>query len=91
MGALLNFLFLIFLAGIFFVGMLVYRIYRSIHEVRRQFRNFGQGGGNGTDGRYSGHRQDNDEVIIDHRDEDKANRRIFSDNEGEYVDFEEEK
>lgn len=91
MGALLNFLFLIFLAGIFFVVMVVYRIYRSINEVRRQFRNFGQGGSNDAGGRYTDRRQDTEETIIDHRDEDKANRRIFSDNEGEYVDFEEEK
>ena len=31
------------------------------------------------------------ETIIDTRDRATANRRIFADNEGEYVDFEEEK
>src|SRR5574344_514855 len=32
-----------------------------------------------------------EETIIDHRDPSKAKKKIFTDNEGEYVDFEEER
>lgn len=91
MGALLNLLFLIFLAGIFFVGIVAYRIYRSVKDAAQQFRNFGNTSGNTASGTAGGRRYGGDDTIIDRRDSDRAKRRIFSDNEGEYVDFEEER
>lgn len=91
MGALLSFLFLVFLSGIFFVGIVAYRIYRSVKDAAQQFRNFGTGSGNAASGTAGSRRRDSGDTIIDRRDSDKAKRRIFSDNEGEYVDFEEER
>lgn len=87
----MNLLLVIFLAGILFVVMLAYRIYRSIKDTARQFRNFGNAGGNAASGGTGNRRYDAEETIIDRRDGEKAKRRIFSDNEGEYVDFEEER
>lgn len=91
MGALLHLLFVIFIAGIFFFLIVAFRIYSSVKDVMRQFRNFGNTSGKTTSGTTGGKRYGADETIIDRRDGEKANRRIFSDNEGEYVDFEEER
>lgn len=90
MGALLHLLLIIFLAGIFFVGIVAYRIYRSIHDAAQQFRNFGSNGQDSRRKTYNDSRTgSSDETIIDRRDSSKTKRRIFQDNEGEYVDFEE--
>jgi len=91
MGAFLNLLLIIFLAGIFFVVAIAYRIYRSVHDAARQFRDFSGTGRNNTGSTQRNRHSGTDETIIDRRDSDKAKRRIFSDNEGEYVDFEEER
>lgn len=90
-GAILNFIFIIFLGVIIIVGVIAFRICRSFHNVSKQFRNFsGNTKGNGTYG--NGRRTaSGGDTIVDRRTPDKANRKIFSKSEGEYVDFEEEK
>ena len=94
-AALLNFLFIILLGIFIVVGVVAYKIYRTFHSVKKQFKGFrGQDNGNGQ-GRqqYGQGRQTSgdDEIIIDRRTPDEMNRKIFSKNEGEYVDYEEEK
>lgn len=37
------------------------------------------------------HTSNNEETIIDHRDPAKTNKKIFSDDEGEYINYEEER
>ena len=87
-AALLNFLFIILLGIFIIVGVVAYKIYRTFHSVKKQFKGFrGQDNGNGQDRQTSG----DDEIIIDRRTPDEMNRKIFSKNEGEYVDYEEEK
>lgn len=105
-AALLNFLFIILLGIFIVVGVVAYKIYRTFHSVKKQFKGFrGQDNGNGQDRQQYGqgrqqyrqgrqqYRQtsDDDEIIIDRRTPDEMNRKIFSKNEGEYVDYEEEK
>lgn len=92
-AALLNFLFIILLGIFIVVGVVAYKIYRTFHSVKKQFKGFrGQDNGNGQ-GRQQQYRQTSgdDEIIIDRRTPDEMNRKIFSKNEGEYVDYEEEK
>lgn len=91
-AALLNFLFIILLGIFIVVGVVAYKIYRTFHSVKKQFKGFrGQDNGNGQDRQQYRQTSGDDEIIIDRRTPDKMNRKIFSKNEGEYVDYEEEK
>lgn len=91
-AALLNFLFIILLGIFIVVGVVAYKIYRTFHSVKKQFKGFrGQDNGNGQDRQQYRQTSDDDEIIIDRRTPDEMNRKIFSKNEGEYVDYEEEK
>ena len=91
---LLLFLFLYFGAK---VAWKFYTLYRRLHNVTKQFRDFSSSqnasGYGSYDNQYS--RQSTTtstgEVIEDRRTEDEINRKIFTQEEGEYVDFEEEK
>lgn len=92
-AALLNFLFIILLGIFIVVGVVAYKIYRTFHSVKKQFKGFrGQDRQQYGQGRQQ-YRQTSgdDEIIIDRRTPDEMNRKIFSKNEGEYVDYEEEK
>ena len=91
-AALLNFLFIILLGVFIVVGIVAYKIYRTVHSVRKQFKDFR--GQSSTDGpRWQQYSQNStkDETIIDRRSPNEMNRKIFSKNEGEYVDYVEEK
>lgn len=91
-AALLNFLFIILLGIFIVVGVVAYKIYRTFHSVKKQFKGFrGQDNGNGQGRQQYGHTSGDDEIIIDRRTPDEMKRKIFSKNEGEYVDYEEEK
>lgn len=91
-AALLNFLFIILLGIFIVVGVVAYKIYRTFHSVKKQFKGFrGQDNGNGQDRQQYRQTSGDDEIIIDRRAPDEMNRKIFSKNEGEYVDYEEEK
>lgn len=91
-AALLNFIFIILLGIFIVVGVVAYKIYRTFHSVKKQFKGFrGQDNGNGQDRQQYRQTSGDDEIIIDQRTPDEMNRKIFSKNEGEYVDYEEEK
>lgn len=91
-AALLNFLFIILLGIFIVVGVVAYKIYRTFHSVKKQFKGFrGQDNGNGQVRQQYRQTSGDDEIIIDRRTPDEMNRKIFSKNEGEYVDYEEEK
>ncbi|MDO4160388.1 MAG: DUF4834 family protein [Prevotellaceae bacterium] len=87
-------LFKIILLALLFIfivfGIMAFRVYRSFHNVAKQFKDLNKNRTNGYNGQQRRATSD-DDVIIDSRNPDDANRKIFSDNEGEYVDFEEEK
>lgn len=86
---LINFILLIVFAAFVIVCVTAFRIYRSLHNIKRKFTS--ASGRNDADRRQYGDTAADDEVIIDSRTPDEANRKIFSKSEGEYVDFEEEK
>lgn len=88
------------------VALKFYSLYRKLHDVTRQFRDFSNGQAQGWDQRQQSTWQGGNaggsqqaktsttptgEVIEDRRTEDEINRKIFTQEEGEYVDFEEEK
>lgn len=90
MSAIIGFLIFLFFCAFIVVGIIAFNIYCSFRAVKQKFADFK----NGTqrNGGYSNTTQSaDDEVIIDRRSPDEAKRKIFSKNEGEYVDFEEEK
>lgn len=115
MEILLYLLLFLFLYSVVKVAWKFYTIYRKLHNVTKQFRDFsssqnasGYGSyGNATGGSYGNASQagsdsgsqysrqstttSTGEVIEDRRTEDEINRKIFTQEEGEYVDFEEEK
>lgn len=107
MAILLYLLLFIFIYYVAKVAWKFYSVYRKLHDVTRQFREFSSGqnasgynayGDNASqagDSRNQYSRQSTTtatgEVIEDRRTEDEINRKIFTREEGEYVDFEEEK
>ncbi len=107
MAALLSLILLvIFLYYLIKVGIRVYGMYRKVRDAANLFRDInGQSGrydntyGSGTDNRSSSrtgstrasHTTPTGDVIEDRRTEDEINRKIFTQEEGEYVDYEEVK
>ena len=88
---LFNFILAILFIAFIVVCVVAYRIYRSFHNIKKKFSSgFGE-----TKSSFGRQQTDNmsysDEVIIDRRRPDEVNRKIFSKNAGEYVEFEEEK
>lgn len=91
MALLLN-LVLFFLVAIFVgICLTAWRVYSSFRNLSERLRG-GSHQQNGADrGSRSYGRTPDDEVIIDRRTPDEANRKIFTEGEGEYVDYVEEK
>ena len=92
---------------IFLIGRVAwkfYSIYRKLHNATKQFRDFGAQQNGSAYGYQTGQEHNyrsnstnsrtttqTGDVIEDRRTEDKINRKIFTQEEGEYVDFEEVK
>lgn len=104
MALLLYTLLFLFIYLIGRVAWKFYSIYRKLHDATKQFRDFGaqQNGSaygyqSGQEHNYRSNSTNNrtttqtGDVIEDRRTEDKINRKIFTQEEGEYVDFEEVK
>ena len=90
MAAFLHFILVMILTAGFIVGIAVYIIYTRVSKAARHFRDQMDGTAN------NGHRSKqtrtaHGEIIIDNRTPSEAGRKIFSKDEGEYIDFEEEK
>lgn len=90
---------IIYIIGI--VAWNFFRIYRRLRKATKQFRDFdAQQNGSAYGGQEQDYRSSSTnsrtttqtgDVIEDRRTEDKINRKIFTQEEGEYVDFEEVK
>ena len=94
MSILLYTLLFLFLYFVCKAALKVYSIYRRLHDVTKQFRDFnaGQNAGNSSSSyRRTSTTTPTGEVVEDRRTEDEINRKIFTREEGEYIDFEEEK
>lgn len=94
MISFLQFLLFLFIIFVVIIGTFVFKIYRQIHHQANQFRqqmkdtfqqqSASQGTGSSSD------KDSNQEVIIDKRNPKESNKKIFSEKEGEYVDFKED-
>ncbi len=88
---ILLFLFLfILISGIITVVRIVWRIRQMHRQMKEQF---GQGTASARNRQThtSSRQTTNGETITDTRDPQKANRKVIADDEGEYIDFVEEK
>ena len=84
LSTLVVFLVIFMLGGLTFVTL-----FRKVKNMNRQF---GQGGGASTQrARHGGRTHSNAEGVSDPRTQDRRNRKIIPKDEGEYVDFVEEK
>ena len=94
---LLRLFFFIILAVIITVVMGVVRILWSVRKMRNELRKGAEEMGRQTSGysssgrSSSGRSTSTGDTITDTRDPQRASRKIIDDDEGEYVDFEEEK
>ncbi len=76
--SILKFILIIFLAGVFVILFLVFGLLNVVNKARKQFKETG----NTT-------RNMNAEGVTDTRSPEQARRKIISDEEGEYVEYEE--
>lgn len=83
MAAFLHFIIFLLLAFVFIAGIFVYQLYRRIYDVADRFR---QASGFGTRQTHTSTYNDQ-EGVIDRRSPEEANKKIFAQNEGEYVDY----
>ena len=94
---ILRLFFFIILAVIITVVMGVVRILWSVRKMRNELRKGAEEMGRQTSSRSSsgrsssGHSTSTGDTITDTRDPQRASRKIIDDDEGEYVDFEEER
>lgn len=82
MSSLLSFFLfclLIIVVSVLYVGIAVYRKYRQLTDVFRR----------NTNNERNYRQRGNEDVIIDCRDAKTKQQKIFSDDEGEYVDYKE--
>ncbi len=86
---LIKLILFIFLAGIVVVIFTVARIWWSVRKMQQKLRQGAEGKRPQDTGRSSTTRQG--DTITDTRDPERINRKIIDDDEGEYVDFVEEK
>lgn len=83
MSALLSFFLfclLFIVVSVLYVGIAVYRKYRQLTDVFRR----------NTNNERNYRQRGNEDVVIDYRDAKTKQQKIFSDDEGEYVDYKEE-
>ena len=83
MSALLSFFLfclLLIVVSVLYVGIAVYRKYRQLTDVFRR----------NTNNERNYRQRGNEDVVIDCRDAKTKQQKIFSDDEGEYVDYKEE-
>lgn len=90
MSILLNFIFFTFLFLFFLVCVMGWFFYHSFRSIKDRLTGGNSGAAHSDYHSRAGSNRSSDEVIIDRRSPDEAKRKIFTDGEGEYVDFEEE-
>lgn len=83
---ILKLLFIFFIVIILLGVAAVFGLLRTITKARNQF--FNMGGGNKPYDKTGNSNNTNKETFVDNRPGHSNNRKIFSKDEGEYVDFE---
>jgi len=76
---ILKFLFVLLLLGIFAILVFLFSVWQQVKGGFRRFR---------QESETQRKTQSDGNVVIDHRSEDEANKKIIPQDEGEYVDFE---
>ena len=89
MANFLSFIFYLFLSVLIFIGLMIFILYRRVKNVTNMFNKQRQSTQQEERGRT--YRADNGETIVDYRNPQETERKIFTKDEGEYVDYEEEK
>ena len=77
---IIRFLLIILLIGVVIGGLTITFIYRKIHQDANQFKQ-----------QTGEHTRSDKQTVEDRRNPSEANKKIIPKDEGEYVDFEEEK
>ncbi len=99
LGSILFFLLFLFLLAVLLVAFVLRKLFYNtgldrLFSIFRNLQGGPSGDGQGTNQRSrSAGRQTtthSGDVIIDRRDPEKANQKIFKNGEGEYVDYKEE-
>ena len=94
---ILQTLLIVFVVGILAAAVIMYYAFSSLQNIMRRFRdNAGTNSATGRNNRYNENTSrrtttDDGETIIDNRSQQQAGQKIFTQDEGEYVDYEEEK
>ena len=89
MASFLSFIFYLFLSALIFIGLMIFILYRRVKNVTNMFNKQRQSTQRQERGRT--YRADNGETIVDYRNPQETGRKIFTKDEAEYVDYEEEK
>ena len=98
MASFLRIIFYLFLSALIFIGLIIFVLYRRVKNVTNMFNKQRQSTQRQERGRT--YRADNGETIVDYRNPQETGRKIFTKeaqkkifkkDEGEYVDYEEEK
>jgi len=77
---ILKFLFVLLLLGFFAIVVFLFSVWQ---QVKGGFRRFRQ-----EAGQRQPQQQEDGNIVIDHRSDEEANKKIIPSDEGEYVDFE---
>ena len=86
MTAFIKFILVVIAIIIVAVALVFFWLYRKVTSFTRTFTG-GSSKGRAQQRRGNGQTYGNQEGVIDARTPEQANRKIFKDNEGEYVDF----
>lgn len=94
---LVQFFFIFLIVGLFIIATIMFRVLATFNHASRRFRE--KMGRNATMGRNNNADNfssrstptESGDTIIDRRPQQKTEQKIFKENEGEYVDYEEEK
>lgn len=90
MKFLLNLLLIVILGVVLAIGWFALRIWLTVRRVKKQFDDVNHGAQQHEKPSGRTTTSPSGERITDTRDPDKANRKIISDDEGEYIDFTED-
>ena len=89
---LIKFIFLLFIAFFIFILLTAFRFISTFRSNMNKFNRRSQGFGQQQQGNQQRrtYGQDGQEQVFDTREPEEANKKIFKEDEGEYVDYVEE-
>lgn len=88
--AFLKFILIVFFCIFIIAGVFAVRLLRSFRNLSDRFKGFQDISGSRNTGSRRHNTGTKENIVIDRRSPEEMKKKIFSKNEGEYVDFEEE-